>query len=398
MMGDATGAEPHTRKRSGEGGRTGSGHAQRRLPWKALSGYVGATLIVAGVAALVRLLHVFLPGTNLSIVFLVAVLVSALRWGVGESIYAAVLSILAYDFLFVNPVHTFIIASSQDVLALLAFLVVAVLTGNLTLRIRQQAQDMAQARVLAETERLRTALLSSVSHDLRTPLASIIGSATSLLSYGAEYDQAAQTELLQTIREEAERLDRYVGNLLSMTRLESGALELRRDWADAGDVVASALAELTPRLSGHTVLVKAEPDVPLVQVDFVLMEQVLVNLLDNAAKYAPPGTTIRVNIGSADGVVRIAVGDEGGGVPPEDLERVFDKFYRVGKGDSQAESTGLGLSICRGIVEAHGGHVYARPKPGGSGTDFTVELPVEDLLQGAAEERDSDAGDEAPNE
>jgi two-component system sensor histidine kinase KdpD len=366
--------------------------------WKTVSGYLGATLIVAGVAVLVRLLHIFLPGTNLSIVFLIAVLVSALRWGVGEAIYAAVLSILAYDFLFVNPVHTFIVASSQDVLALLAFLVVAVLIGNLMLRIRQQAQDMAEARVLAETERLRTALLSSVSHDLRTPLASIIGSATSLLSYGAEYDQATETELLQTIREEAERLDRYVGNLLSMTRLESGALELRRDWADAGDLVASALAELTPRLGEHTVVVEADPDVPLVMVDFVLMEQVLVNLLDNAAKYASPATTIRVSIGSvedprqgAEGMVQIAVADEGGGVPPEDLDRVFDKFYRVGRGDSQAESTGLGLSICRGIVEAHGGRVYARLKDDGSGTVFTVELP-------AAGERDGDAVNEAFDE
>jgi two-component system sensor histidine kinase KdpD len=379
-------------------GQTRSGRGSRRLSWRVLSGYVGATLIVAGVAALVRMLHLFLPGTNLSIVFLIAVLVSALRWGVGESIYAAVLSILTYDFLFINPVHTFIIASSQDVLALLAFLIVAVLTGNLTLRIRQQAQDMAQARVLAETERLRTALLSSVSHDLRTPLASIIGSASSLLSYGAGYDQAAQTELLQTIREEAERLDRYVGNLLSMTRLESGALELRRDWADAGDLVASALAELAPRLSGHTVVVGAEPHVPLVMVDFVLIEQVLVNLLDNAAKYAPPGTTIRVSIGSAAGMVQIAVADEGGGVPPEELERVFDKFYRVGRGDSQAESTGLGLSICRGIVEAHGGRVYAHLKDDGSGTVFTVELPVEDPRQGAAGEHDGEAGNEAFNE
>jgi two-component system sensor histidine kinase KdpD len=390
-MGQATGAKLHRNRETGDPEPVGTGLESRRLSWKALSGYLGATLIVAGVAVLVRLLHMFMPGTNLSIVFLIAVLVSALRWGVGESIYAAVLSILAYDFLFVNPVHTFIIASSQDVLMLLAFLVVAVLTGNLTLRTRRHAQDMAQARVLAETERLRTALLSSVSHDLRTPLASIIGSATSLLSYGGEYDDVAQTELLQMIREEAERLDRYVGNLLSMTRLESGALELRRDWADAGDLVASALAQLAPRLSGHPVVVESEPGVPLVRVDFVLMEQVLVNLLDNAAKYAPPATTIRVSIGSgedprqgAEGAVTIAVADEGGGMPAEDLERVFDKFYRAGRGDSQSESTGLGLSICRGIVEAHGGRVYARLREDGLGTVFTVELP-------AANERGADA-------
>jgi len=394
-MGQANGRKPHRSREMEESGRTGTGLGLRRLSWRAVSGYLGATLIVAAVAALVRLLHVFMPGTNLSIMFLIAVLVSALRWGAGASIYAALLSILAYDFLFVNPVHTFVIASSQDVLALLAFLVVAVLTSNLMERIRTHAQEMAQVRVLAESERLRTALLSSVSHDLRTPLASIIGSATSLLSYGAEYDETARTELLQTIREEAERLDRYVGNLLSMTRLESGALELRRDWADPGDLVASAVAQLAPRLSGREVVVQAEPAVPLVKVDFVLMEQVLVNLLDNAAKYAPPATTIWVSIGSTEGAVQIAVADEGGGMPPEDLERVFDKFYRVGRGDSQAESTGLGLSICRGIVEAHGGRVYARLRDDGSGTVFTVELPVEDPRKGVADEREGDTKNEA---
>jgi two-component system, OmpR family, sensor histidine kinase KdpD len=397
-MRHATCGKLHRSERMGEAGSTEAGVRPRRLSWKSLSGYLGATLIVAGVAALVRLLHIFMPGTNLSIVFLIAVLVSALRWGVGASIYAALLSILVYDFLFVNPVHTLVIASFQDVLALLAFLVVAVLTSNLMERIRKQADEMAQVRVLAESERLRSTLLSSVSHDLRTPLASIIGSATSLLSYGQEYDESAQTELLQTIREEAERLDRYVGNLLSMTRLESGALELRRDWADPGDLVASALAQLAPRLREHDVVVGSEPGVPLVKVDFVLMEQVLVNLLDNAAKYAPPATTIRVNIGRAEGAVQIAVADEGGGMPPEDLERVFDKFYRVGRGDSRDGSTGLGLSICRGIVEAHGGRVYARLRADGSGTVFTVELPVEDPRQGAAGEHEGVSRDEVFDE
>ena len=136
---------------------------------------------------------------------------------------------------------------------------------------------------------------------------------------------------------------------------------------------------------------QAEPGVTLVKVDFVLIEQVLVNLLDNAAKYAPPGTTTRVSIGSAEGAVQIAVADEGGRMAPEDLERVFDKFYRVGRGDLQAESTGLGLSICRGIVEAHGGRVYARLRTDGSGTVFTVELPE-------AGEREGVSGDEVLDE
>jgi two-component system sensor histidine kinase KdpD len=149
--------------------------------------------------------------------------------------------------------------------------------------------------MLAETERLRTALLSSVSHDLRTPLASILGAVTSLERYRSAYDEATQEELLETIREEAERLDRFVGNLLSMTRLESGALLPNMGLADLQDVIGSALARLAPSLAARRVIVRVDPGLPLLQLDFVLMEQVLVNLLENAMKYTTPGQTISIH-------------------------------------------------------------------------------------------------------
>jgi two-component system sensor histidine kinase KdpD len=225
----------------------------------------------------------------------------------------------------------------------------------------QLVREMERARLLSETERLRDALLSSVSHDLRTPLVSIIGAVTSLLTYGATYDEATRRDLLVTIQEEAERLNRFVGNLLDMMRLESGVLKLNREWVEMGDVIGTALARrLAQPLGQYQLVVEVEPGLPMLRLDFVLVEHVLVNLLENAARYSPPGTTIRINARRNDQVVVVEVTDEGVGIPPEDLERIFDKFYRVQRGDRQGAGTGLGLSICRGIVEAHGGHISAR--------------------------------------
>jgi len=235
---------------------------------------------------------------------------------------------------------------------------------------------MAQARVLAETERLRTALLSSVSHDFRTPLASILGAVTSLEYYRQVYDEATQTELLETIRDEAERLDRFVANLLSMTRLESGALVPNMEWVDLQDLVGSALARLTPPLSGYRVIVRVEPGAPLLRLDFVLMEQVLVNLLENAMKHTPPGETISLSVFRDGEQIITEVADEGEGISPEDLDHIFEKFYRVQGSDRQRGGTGLGLSICRGIVEAHGGTITAGLPEQGPGVVFRIELPV----------------------
>jgi two-component system sensor histidine kinase KdpD len=238
-------------------------------------------------------------------------------------------------------------------------------------------QAMAEAHSMAEMEKLRNALLSSISHDLRTPLTSIIGAVTSLQTADKGFSADTRRDLLLTIQEEAERLNRFVGNLLDMTRLESGALQMNRAWVEAEDVIGSALARAEKTLKGRRIDVQIEPDLPLLWLDFVLMEQVLINLLDNAAKYSAPETTIRVDARRSGGGVTLDIADEGVGVPPDDLERIFDKFYRVRRGDQQVAGTGLGLSICRGIVDAHGGRISARLQPNKKGTVFTIELPVQ---------------------
>jgi two-component system sensor histidine kinase KdpD len=249
----------------------------------------------------------------------------------------------------------------------------------------QLAEDIDEARVLAETERLRSALLTSISHDLRTPLASIIGTITSLRSFGKLYDEGTRDEMLATAQDEGERLNRFVANLLDMTRIDSGAIELRREMIDLSDVIGSALQRCSKVLADHHVAVALAPDLPMFPLDFVLMEQVLVNLLDNAAKYAPGGTMIEISGRRENGTVVIAVRDEGPGIPVDDLERIFDKFYRVRSGDRQRAGTGLGLAICRGFIEAQGGTIVAANRADRSGAIFTIRLPIEELERQKAE-------------
>ncbi len=487
--------------------------------------YLGTTIAVAAAALVAKGFEHFISLPNLSIIFLLGVLFSATRYGLWPSAYASVLSALVYNFFFIEPRHTFTIASSAELLAFIAYFIIAVVAGNLTARLRAQAEaarrredrtaalfalsraiagttggdsvariissqvsqilkartavlvpdgpglvqkasdppagelsetemaaatwawqhgqpagrgsdtlpgvpwlflplrtahevvgvlgvlfedgpvplslrrqrlleglsdlsavaiertrlveQMEQTRVIGETERLRSALLSSISHDLRTPLAAIIGSASSLLAYGQGYDDSARRELLLTIQEEAERLNRFVGNLLDITRLESGRLELNRQWVGIEDVIGTAIARLLPILSGHGIETRIEPGLPLLRLDFVMIEQVLVNLLDNAAKYSNGGKTITLSSRREGDEVIIEVVDEGSGIPEEDLERVFDKFYRVRSGDRHVAGTGLGLSICRGLIEAHGGRIRASHGPGGRGTVMRITLPVE---------------------
>ena len=238
------------------------------------------------------------------------------------------------------------------------------------------ADDIDKARLGAERERLRSAMLTSVSHDLRTPLASIIGSLSSLRSYRDRYDEATRNELLGTALSEAERLDRFVSNLLDMTRLDAGAIAPKREPVDVGDLVSTALRRAGPLLEGRVVKSSVEPDLPQLSLDFVLAEQVLFNLLDNAGKYSPAGGQIDVEARRAGGNVEIVVRDEGPGIPAVALDRIFDKFYRVDDGDRRRAGTGLGLAIAKGFIEAHGGTIAARNRSDRSGAEFIVSYPV----------------------
>jgi len=237
-------------------------------------------------------------------------------------------------------------------------------------------EDLALAKRTADTDRLRTALLTSISHDLRTPLAAVLGAAGTLGSLSDVLDQEAKGDLVATIISEAERLNRFIANLLDMTKLESGAVVPNAALHDIGELVGSALERASKILAQHRIEVELAKDMPMVEIDPVLFEQVLFNLLDNAAKYAPAGTTVRIQSWRDQETVALQVLDEGEGIPAADLEHIFDKFYRVQKADHVRAGTGLGLAISRGFIEAMHGTVTAANRTDRSGAVFTITLPI----------------------
>jgi len=485
-----------------------------------------ASVVGAGLVAAIG--EYFIPLQSLSIVFVLPVLLSALRFGLWPSIVAGLLSFVVYRFFFTEPRFAFEITSTQDFFTLAFFLAVAMLTGRVAARSREQAEASRQAarrtaklydfsrriaaaasrddvlwavvhhvaatlhcrslvllpgadggleiaagyppedhladpaiaasdwawrngkpagwksdtlpgsewlfmplrtatgpvgllgvafddaemslnpeqrrlldavsdqaavaiertnlassiedaRVMTETEQLRSALLSSLSHDLRTPLVSIIGSATSLVTFGNTLSADNRTELLETVLEEAERLNRFVQNLLDMTRLGYGALKPKRDWVDLNDVVGSAIERLKQALAPYNVVTDVKPDMRLLYVDPVLIEQVMVNVLDNAAKYSRTGGTIDIRAFERAENVVIQVFDKGPGIPERERELIFDMFYRVKAGDNRIAGTGLGLAICRGLMEAHGGTIHALPGEYGEGTCIELTLPIAEM-------------------
>jgi two-component system sensor histidine kinase KdpD len=235
--------------------------------------------------------------------------------------------------------------------------------------------DLEQARVAAETERLRAALLSSVSHDLRSPLAAIIGAAGSLDLYGNAMSADDRHSLLETVRQEGERLDRYIQNLLDMTRLGHGGLTLNRDWIDAGELIGSAVARLQRYVSTARFEIRIAGDLAPIWVHPALVEQALFNVLENAVKFSPAGEPVSIEATDVDGALRIDVRDRGPGIPEDERARIFDMFFSVERGDRGAQGTGLGLAITQGMVGAHGGYVEALPGPHGRGTLIRMTLP-----------------------
>jgi len=231
-----------------------------------------------------------------------------------------------------------------------------------------------QSQVEIEAERLRTALLSSLSHDLRTPLAGITGAATSLLQDRSMRDEVRR-DLLQTIVEEAQRMNRLIGNLLDMIRVETQTLVVQKEWQPLEEPIGVALIRLDERLQGREVQVQLPPDLPLVPLDGLLIEEVLINLLENAVKYTPAGSPITISARVDNQTIVVEVADWGPGLPPGEEARIFDKFYRS-VGAPPGGGVGLGLTICRGIVQAHGGRIWAENRPGG-GAVFRFTLPIE---------------------
>jgi two-component system, OmpR family, sensor histidine kinase KdpD len=239
---------------------------------------------------------------------------------------------------------------------------------------RENLSRQAQAAQLQiEAEQMRNALLSSVSHDLRTPLTVIAGSASSLVEGEKNLDSETKQELALSIYEEARRLDRLVHNLLEMSRLQSGQARLTKEWHVLEEVIGCALAQLDPQLHDHPLSISLPTDLPLVQIDALLMERVIINLLENSLKYTPPGTPLKISGQIQDKEILVAVADQGPGLPAGEEERIFEKFYQVSPGS--ARGAGLGLTICRNIIEAHGGRIWAANRPdGGAVFSFTIPL------------------------
>jgi two-component system sensor histidine kinase KdpD len=244
------------------------------------------------------------------------------------------------------------------------------------------AASLEAARAEGETERLRTALLSSVSHDLRSPLTAVIGAASSLASYGGEMSRPDQKDLVELIRSEGERLDRYIQNLLDMTRLGSGPMKLERDWIGVDELLATAVGRLSKQFPAIEVRTRLESGLPLLFVHPALVEQALFNVLENAAKFSPAGAAIDVRAARSDGKLVVDVRDRGPGIPEEERRKVFDLFYRAARGDRTPRGSGLGLTIVRGLIGAHQGRVEALAGDDGVGTTIRITLPLPEPPRG----------------
>jgi two-component system sensor histidine kinase KdpD len=485
--------------------------------------YIWTFSTVAVITILGKVLQPSFGLTNIALLYLLPVLISAVRWGLGPSFFASFLGVLAFDFLFVPPVFSFTVSDVRYVVSFAIFLLVALVTGTMATRLRREvksardrerrtaalyalsreiaaetdlqqvlqtvvktvaetmggeavmlmpdpfstvlaeiasspplsflpdnkegavahwvlehgraagrgtdtlggaehlfvpiktdektvavlalkqhaggfspdrrqllealanlaavaitriglAKKAEEAHWLRESEKLHSALLNSISHDLRTPLASITGAVTSLLSRESAYNRETKEILLQTIKEEAQRLNHFVANLLDMVRLESGVLKLNKEWCDIQDILGVALRELKDVLQGHPLRINIPLDLPFVKADFALIEHVLLNLLENAAKYSPPKSEISISARYSDPALLVTVGDLSPAIPKAERENVFDKFYRLHY-SKDVSGTGLGLSICKGIIEAHDGEIWIDPSPD-YGNRFTFSLPA----------------------
>ena len=321
---------------------------------------IAATLVGLG-------LDTYFHVVNVALVYLIAVVLVALRWPRGPVIAVSVVNVAAFNFFFIPPRGTFHVEDPQYLLTFAMMLGVGLVVSGLVERVRARARAQAALEVEAETERIRSALLASISHDLRTPLAVITGGASTLAERGERLSPEERAALAQSVFQQARDVSELVTKILQMTRLEAGAIRLERGWDSLAEIAGAVLRRLKPRLADHLLMVDLPQDLPLVRVDASLIEQVLGNLLENAARHTPPRTLIRLKAENQKPLLVVSVEDFGPGLPEADLERIFRKFHR---------GAGLGLAICRAVVQLHGGRIWAERLPG-VGTAFRFTLPLE---------------------
>jgi K+-sensing histidine kinase KdpD len=385
----------------------------RNLLRKGWDGYAVAVLGVGAVTALLAPFSDRINSTTVALALLLVVLFDATYRGSRPALLASVLAMLCFNFFFLPPLHTFTIYEAQNWVALTAFFVTAITAGQLSARAKRRAEEaeagrrenkrlyeelhdaferVSRAEALRQSEQLKSALLDAVTHDLRTPLTSIKASATLLLEEGdgeeasEPFDPKERQAMLRVITQEVDRLDRFVEGIIDLARIEAGDLRLRRNWGAVDEIIEAALARAEGLTRQHAVKVEIEDELPVVRVDAKAVAEVIYTLVDNATKYAPHGSCIRVTAEHAsDEMIRISVEDEGRGIPAEMRERVFDKFFRVTDEDAanpqRPRGAGMGLAIARGIVEAHGGRIFVEAGAGGRGTRVTFTVPVGDEEQ-----------------
>jgi len=382
---------------------------------KSRTGYLIAG---AGVATVTAALHLFsghINAATVALALLLVVLFVATWWGARPAVAASVLGVLCFNFFFLPPFGTLTVDAWDNWIALLAFLITAVTVGQLSAHAKRRTEEAdagrreierlyeelrdaferaSHAEALKRSEKLKSALLDAVTHDIRTPLTSIKASVSTLLEelrakpfdgQPLTLDVETKQDMLEVIDEECDRLNRFVEGLVELARIEAGELHLRRRWGAVDEIVTASLARAGSLTRGHRVRVEMEDEIPVVQVDPRAVAEVLFTLLDNAAKYSPEGTGILVTAerDEDDEVIRIAVENEGQGIPAALRERVFDKFFRATRdGDAgdgrRPKGTGMGLAVAKGIVEAHGGRIWIEDGKEGAGTRVVFTLPVGD--------------------
>jgi len=339
---------------------------------KMLGNKIYPYLVSVGLVLAMTLLGEFvkrkLEPANIVMFYLLAVVIVAIRWGQGPAIVTSVLSVLAFDFFLVPPYLTLNVHDFEYLFTFAAFLAVGLIVSTLTSKVRAQI-------IQRQTEKLHDALLNSISHDLKTPLVSITGALSALLDSNSKLDARQKNELLETARGESQRLNRIVNNILDMTRSESGVLRISKKPCDLRDFIGACLEQLEDKLGSRNIKINILKEMPEVNVDFPYMLKAFLNVMDNALKYSPDGSAIEIEAFCIGQKARISVRDYGYGIPQEDLGRIFNKFYRVGRAQNVL-GTGLGLSISKNIIEAHGGHISVESVLG-KGATFIIELPLE---------------------
>ena len=379
-------------------------------------GFFAAVALIAFATAALRFIGSPINPTTVALALLLVVLFVATVWGPKPGILAAIIGVLSFNFFFLPPLHTFTIADPQNWVALVAFLVTAITVGQLSARSQQRAheaeaarleieqlyrqlqesfENASQAKAIQQSERLKTALLDAVTHDLRTPLTSIKASITTLLDESramnneepnVTLDDKSRLEMLEIIDEETDRLNLFISDLIELARIEAGELRLRVRWGVVDEIVAAAISRAEQITKGHELQISIEKELPVVRVDEKAVSEVVYNLIENAAKYSPDGSMIGISAHRADDeMIEISVTDAGQGIPSELRERVFEKFFRATReGDvksARPAGTGMGLAIAKGIVEAHEGRIWIEGATGKRGTRVVFTLPIGDEEQ-----------------